>query len=475
MPETPWLVVAFFTLFFGALLYLYRKMTLVFRENGSLARKVYELTAQVNRFRQSAQEKEAELKSGTAYVGQRYSVIFSRIRELLTTHDPDAIGRGTLEFLQKYMDVKRAQFFLKREGEPLLTIFKEVGDDLVDRGDVSVSASTLLGYSAERRTALFVQEVRTEGSLKGLIGKGRYGMTLCAPLVTRRTDELLGLLSIEEMPRDYTADDRQLFALIASVAESALVNAKALDRSRREGREIAREREEIRTIASRYVSTRVVDDILKKKSYELGGRRERIVILVCDIRGFTRLAEGESPELTVEILNDYFGALGRIVEEHGGYVDKFIGDAMMVLFGVPERGGHDELQAVRAAVAMQAETFALRERWKARIPAAAGFEAGIGVNAGDAVVGNIGSDLKMNYTAIGDDVNVAFRLEAIAPGGAIYVSEAVHERVRGEVRSEPLGDVRVKGRENAVRVYRILDERAQWDPLADTGVGDFPA
>lgn len=465
MPDTPWFVVAFFALFFGALLFSYRKLAVVYRENEALARKVYELTALVNRFRQSAQEKEAELKSGTAYVGQRYSVIFARIRELLMHHDQEAIGRGTLELLQKFMDVKRAQFFLKREKEPLLTIFKEAGDDLVDRGDVAVDEKTMPGYAAARRAPLYVQEVRNEGSLKGLIGKCRYATVMCAPLVSRDTGELLGLLNVEAMPREYTVDDRQLFALIASVAESALVNARALDHSKREGRQIAKEREEIRSIATRYVSTHVVEGILKSKRFELGGARAKIAILVCDIRGFTNLSEGESPELVVELLNDYFGAMGRIVEEHGGYLDKFIGDAMMVLFGVPEPSGREELSAVRAAVAMQIETRAFRDRWRARLGDRAAMEAGIGINAGEAIVGNIGSETKMNYTAIGDDVNVAFRLESMTPGGAIHVSEAVYAKVRDEVRAEPLGQVRVKGRKNVVNAFRILDERAQWDPL----------
>lgn len=475
MDHQPFLIVAFFTLFFGCLLYLYRKLASVYQDNTLLNKKMFELTAQMNRHRLDAAEKEAELKSGTAFVGQRYSVIFLKIKEILLNLDATAVTKNTLDLMQRFMNVRTAQIFITKEGGQVLAIYKEIGDNLVDRGDVGVGEKTMIGYSAEKRMALFLNEVQTEQSLKGLVRKGRYGTVMCAPLIHRGRNELLGLINVESMVQDYTQDDRHLFQLLVSVAEVALQNTHLLDKTKLEGKAIAREKEEIRNIASRYVSSRVVDDILKSKKFELGGTKLPVAILVSDVRGFTKMAERLAPEQVVEILNDYFMTMGVIVEEHGGYLDKFIGDAMMVLFGVSETTGREALSAVRAAVGMQEATLGFERKWRDRVGEHFSFNVGIGINAGDVIVGNIGSEQKMNYTAIGDDVNVAFRLESIAPGGKIYISEAVRARASGEVTVRQLGDVPVKGRENPVKAFEIVAEKSQWDPLDDLAGNAAPA
>jgi adenylate cyclase len=216
-----------------------------------------------------------------------------------------------------------------------------------------------------------------------------------------------------------------------------------------------REKEMIKRAFSRYVAREVVDEILKDPEHlVLTGERREVTVLFCDVRGFTPLTERLSPEEVVLLLNDFYTLMIETTFKHDGTLDKFIGDAVMAIFGAPIAHPDHSLQAVRTALAMQAGVVELNERRQK-----AGKEpisVGIGVSAGEAVAGTVGTEDRMEYTVIGDTVNLAARLESNAKMGQILISHPTYESVRDAVQVRPLGAIRVKGKEEEVEVYEVL-------------------
>jgi adenylate cyclase len=217
------------------------------------------------------------------------------------------------------------------------------------------------------------------------------------------------------------------------------------------------ERDRIKSAFARYVSHQVMDSILDSKVDNLRGDRRRVSVLFCDIRGFTTISEGLPPEKVVQLLNEYFEKMVEVVFRNKGTLDKFIGDGMMVIFGAPEDDEYQEENALKTAIEMQSELRSLAEKWK---PEGLNLRIGIGINSGPAIVGNIGSSRRMEYTAIGDTVNLASRLESATKdlGVGILISEYTHNALRGSFRFKNMGAVRVKGRVDPVLAYSVEEE-----------------
>lgn len=226
------------------------------------------------------------------------------------------------------------------------------------------------------------------------------------------------------------------------------------------------ERDRVKTAFARYVSQQVLDSVLKSGAGAavLAGDRRRITVLFSDIRGFSTLSEKLRPEKVVEILNEYFEHMVDVVFRNHGTLDKFIGDGMMVIFGAPEDDPYQEEHALRAALEMQRELRQLASRWA---PDGIHIRAGIGINSGPAVVGNIGSTKRMEYTAIGDTVNLASRLESATKdlGVPILLSEYTYNAVRGSFQMRPMGPVQVRGRSESVLTYAL--EEPDLAPVVD--------
>ncbi len=218
-------------------------------------------------------------------------------------------------------------------------------------------------------------------------------------------------------------------------------------------------RERTVRLFGRYVSEQVAQEILEQGVDELGGQRRKVTVLFADIRGFGRLAETLPAEEVVEVLNDYFSAMIDVIFESGGTLDKFIGDAVMAVWGSPLQHPDDTVNAVRAAVAIRDRTNELAQKRAAEGKPVA--EVAIGVNTGEAVAGNIGDIRRMEYTVIGDEVVVAARLQEIASRGPAYIviGEKTYEEVKDIVEVRSLGSVEVRHREQPVEIYELLDLR----------------
>lgn len=220
--------------------------------------------------------------------------------------------------------------------------------------------------------------------------------------------------------------------------------------------EALQQKELIKGAFSRYVGHQIVEEVLKDpERIRLGGTRQQVTVLFADICGFTALAERLDPEQVMGILNEFFGHLTEITHKFRGTVDKFMGDSIMAVFGSPDWVPDHALRAVMAAVCMQKMVRRLNQQRQARSEMPVVFR--IGVNTGEVIVGNLGSEERMEFAVIGDPVNVAYRLQGIAPGGSVYITDATYRQVQDIVVSRPLPAESVRGRQRQVAIFEVLD------------------
>ena len=218
-----------------------------------------------------------------------------------------------------------------------------------------------------------------------------------------------------------------------------------------------REKRRIRSMFQRYVSPDVVNKLIQDPSkLTLGGETRQLTVLFSDIRGFTSMSERLAPDAVLNQLNEYLTAMTGVVLKNGGMLDKYVGDAIMAVFGAPLTLEDHPLSACKTALEMIEELRGLQESWqKSSKPV---FDIGIGVHSGEMVIGNVGSPKRMDYTVIGDNVNLASRLEGVNKelGTRIIISGATYERVKAHVQVRDLGKITVKGKERAVAIYELV-------------------
>lgn len=217
-----------------------------------------------------------------------------------------------------------------------------------------------------------------------------------------------------------------------------------------------KEKHFIKKALSYYLSDAVMKDVLSHPSkLRLGGQRKEITVLFSDIAGFTTISEKLKPEVLARLLNDYLSRMTKIVFLFNGVLDKYIGDAVMAFWGAPLNEKNHALLACKTALVMQEEVGNIKKEWeKIGVP---DFTVRIGINTGDMVVGNMGSDLRFDYTLLGDNVNLGSRLEGINKeyGTKIIISEATYEKVKDAVVVRRLDTVAVKGKAHGVTIYEL--------------------
>ena len=214
------------------------------------------------------------------------------------------------------------------------------------------------------------------------------------------------------------------------------------------------ERKRFREFLYRYLDESVADQIMESGKRELENEKKRVVVLFSDIRGFTSLSERMDPEEIVNMLNAYFDRMSTVIKSNRGMIDKFIGDAIMAIFGVPFESEDDVHRALKAALEMRKELEKFREETGYDI------DNGIGLHYGEVVVGNIGASFRWDYTCIGDTVNTASRVESLTRkvNAGILVTQEVYERGKDKFVFEYVGDFRVKGKTEEISVYRLVGE-----------------
>lgn len=298
------------------------------------------------------------------------------------------------------------------------------------------------------RVALLSQDAASDEEFAGVDSIVSQGVrsTICAPLVGE--SRVHGAIYADRLDpfAAFKPDDLELISAVAAQTAIAVENARAHERLARE--EVARAN------YSRFLPEYVVKQMLENpESFKLGGVNQTITILFADIRGFTRISEHAPPEKIVGLLNRYFSAMTDIIFAHGGTLDKYLGDGLMALFGAPTTTPEDASNALNAAVAMQRRLLGINIELRQEGLSEVGV--GIGLHTGEVTVGYIGSERRSEYTAIGDPVNTASRLESNAKGGEILVSDATAKAARSRYKLHPREPITVKNREQPVILWEV--------------------
>lgn len=432
-----------------------------------------ELTTLETRQRGSHQEdedimrriREAELAS--VKIKTHFSDLLNQLRDLGGAIREFDIHQTLFRILRKGTQAEAAEiWYLSDDGSTLKVEESRVaagGEMTPSQLDASVAndGSTVLSYAARHKTAVLPDALRTDGTLVQLSKTSTYKTAFCFPI--RLDDEVRAIVNVSRGPSKLEPEQVALLNTLAEITSRAFAGARTFQLSEKERRAAVhlseKERDErikTRETLERFVSHNVVDEVMANPRLS---QSMETTILLADLRGFTTLSEKLEPEIVVAMLNDYFQSLTPLIFRYNGTLDKYIGDMVMALFGPPRPTGNDAEAAVRCAIDMQRSFHKnFRQKWEPRVQSK--LEMGISLNTGRATVGLLGSDRLVNYTAIGDAVNTASRLEDSTPGGRIFVTEATFRKAQHAIEAKLIGAKAFKGKTEKTRIYEVRGIKA---------------
>jgi class 3 adenylate cyclase len=417
------------------------------------------LEALVDAFRQQAESDAAPpVRLAAARMRERFDLTEGQTEVLAQAAEALAAEREQLQRLEALVAIGQESSVILEERDllqqSLVLTAEAFRRDQIRIGVLDEGRLRFLATSPSQSIDPAAAELRKQTLAKALRGAPIVeaaldgGVLLALPLMVK--SHAVGVLEVVRAHGPIAERDRWLLRSLASQLSIALENVRLY--------------RQIEALFRQYMAPSVATALLANPSQAaLGGAITEVTVLFADLRGFTAFSERSSPEQVVALLNRYFGIATPIVLAEGGTVDKFVGDAMMALFNAPVRQADHALRAVRAALAMQAA-----------IEQIAADNAGwprfrIGINSGPALVGNIGSAELRNFTAIGDTVNLASRLETSAESGQIVIGAATYAHIRDIAAVRRLGGITVKGKAAPVEAFVLLGLR---EALADQRAGD---
>ncbi len=313
-------------------------------------------------------------------------------------------------------------------------------------------SQTVLGEVLANKKAVLATDAITDGRFQAAQSIVALSMrsAMCVPLIYE--DEIFGAMHVDSLHKThaFTPKDLSLFQQIANQASVALKNASLLQQVEQEA--------ETRARLGRLLSPNLVEEVVSGAlDLAKGGEKRRAAILFAVIRGFTSMSEQLEAEAVTSMLNEYFEVMVDVVFQVGGTLDKYIGDEIMALFGVPKETDGFVADGVRCGLRMQAALRSLNRVREARGEQA--IEIGIGLNVGEVIWGPLGSRKTMDYTVVGDVVNTASRLCSRAGLGELIISAAVYDEVKDEFVCEELEPATLKGKAEAVRIFQVIGEK----------------
>ncbi|HYU24580.1 MAG TPA: adenylate/guanylate cyclase domain-containing protein [Thermoanaerobaculia bacterium] len=378
-----------------------------------------------------------------------FQVLVQVAKVLLQSEDLESLLNTVMDIIFKYLPVERGLIILfDEDGEPVpkLTRFIEGADGR----DIPISR-TILNMVAQQQVALMTSNALEDARLLGGKSIAIHGIrsAMCVPLWNK--NHVIGAVQVDSPIHigRFTEEDLDLITALANFAAVAIERAQLTER--------VEEERKIRARMERYHSPAVVDEIVRGSiaADEEQIRIAEVSILFADISGFTTVSETKKPEEVAEFLSHFFSCAVESIFAYGGTLDKFIGDAVMAFFGAPIPQEDHADRAVLTALMMQrliGEWNAERE--KISLPPVL---IRVGINSGPAVVGNVGTEKRVDYTVLGSAVNIASRLESgVAKPGQIVISQNTLNRTIGSFRTEPLGEVALKGLQQTMPVYAVI-------------------
>lgn len=380
-------------------------------------------------------------------------VLYEISKQLNSIQDFNELLKKIMDLIFMVIDADRGYLFLigdTKEAEPDPKVVK-YKDDLVKDGEPVRASRTILNKVINERVALLTSNAMEDPLLdhaQSILAQ-QIRSAMCVPLWRR--DKIIGAIQLDSKRLDnqFTKADLELLNAIGGQMAMIIEQASLNEQIREEERMIGR--------LERYFSPQVIETILKggvgTKDDIMEPRDLTATILFTDIVGFTHFSEQMPPREINMILNQHFHRMADIVFRYDGTLDKYLGDGLMAVFGAPMEKEDDAERAIRAAKEMRE---GLREKL-GETGAGSQFDIRIGINTGRVVAGNIGSPNRVDYTVIGDPVNVASRLESIAEPNQILIGEETYRHVKEKFRIKKVGSKKVKGKGAEIMVYEVID------------------
>ncbi len=378
---------------------------------------------------------------------ERKNLLTKEIDQLLDLSEKDSVPlevllKSILRILRSHLWVENGSVFGIYDG---FTLEGLAGIGGTDQQDWKMTFESAAGVAATSRKIFHSESPATDPKFSAQKNQNLPRNLLCLPLVHGST--LVGVMNLSNrIGGEFSPEDLQLAERFANL--TAHVLQKDFLRKRMQSFEKTSDH------LGKYLSSKVVKNVKNLNNLQLGGEEKYVVCLFSDIRGYTSISEEISAPVLVKLLNFYFEKMHAVIERHEGTLDKIVGDLIMAVWNIPTDQPDPEFLAVKTALEMQKEMIrVVGPEWASH--GASNVGMGIGVNAGSAIVGNLGSSRFMNYTVVGDAVNTAQRLEAKAKGGEIWVSESIFQKVSGRIE-KPLrkeSGIRLKGKENLIDAY----------------------
>jgi adenylate cyclase len=336
-------------------------------------------------------------------------------------------------------------------GEDLVPVVVKYKDDktMAVKGEIKASRS-LINKAIQDRVALLVTNALDDDRFQQAesIISQNIRSAMCVPLWKK--DEVIGVIQLDSTRRksQFTEEDLELLKAIGCQMSMVLEQASLNEKIKHE--------EMLRNRLERFHSPQVIDMIIQSgqdtQEDLMGATDKNVTILFTDIVGFTRLSEQMSPREVNQLLNQYFSRMTDIIFEYEGTLDKYLGDGVMAVFGAPMEKRDDPVRAIKAALKMRQELDQLKEQGVLDHQ----FNIRIGINTGTVVAGNIGSPKRLEYTVIGDPVNIASRLESNAKPNQILIGKETHDMVKDQFETKEIGLQTLKGRDAQVMAFEVL-------------------
>lgn len=429
--------------------------------NASIVRPLREFSAVYGLEGEPPKPPAASADETEAAYGNRVFGHLTRLAQLLITgEDVPQVLRRVMDVVFEALPVERGFILLQDHDGEIVCELARTGAEVQERPEEGVPVSrTILEAVMEERVALLTYDALSDGRLATGESIRLHGIraAMSAPLWSG--ERIIGVMQVDSSVQVGAFAERDLDFLTA-IANYAAVAVERLRYERRIEQE-----ERLRSRFERYHSPAVIEEMMRESEVaggadpaEAAGLRQLRVteasVLFADLVGFTAFAERARPEEVAELLGDYFNQAVEAVFEAGGTLDKFIGDAVMAFFGAPLEQPDHAQRAVRAAIRLQRDLADWNEeRGRRGLPQ---VTARIAINSGPVVVGDVGSARRVDYTVLGNTVNVAARLEQfVARPGDVVVGEETHRLLDGAFPAEPLGEFQLKGLQQKVQAFRV--------------------
>lgn len=400
------------------------------------------LEQQVARLSGETDRASSEIKEVT-----KLSLLLDISKELAKQQDVDRLLEKIVDITFQVMNVDRVSILMVEAGSGEL-IPRTSRNRLGDQSGARHVPRSIAQRCVDERLAILTDNAAADERFTGqsiLMQSVRSAMS--APLMASE-GSVLGLIYVDNMTATNSFGDEDLEFLMAfsGIAAVAVENSQLSDQLAREAVVLAN--------FQRYFAPNLVEQIASQEGMvQLGGTKRPVVVFFSDIRGFTPMSEKMSPDDIASLLTEYFTEMVGIVFEHGGTLDKFMGDAIMALWGAPVASDDAADHAMQAAIDMMGVLRELNEKWSSE--GKPHVEIGIGINFGEVFAGNIGSEQRMEYTVIGDPVNIASRLCSKAGGGEVIISEPFYNVLKAPPEVKALEPLELKGKSETVPVYQV--------------------